>query len=85
MLDRYNELVEVLKKANYDYYVNDNPTLSDNEYDSLLAELEKLEKMNPDIIRGDSPTQNVGSTVIDKFEKIRHVTPLMSIADVFNE
>lgn len=85
MLDRYNELVEVLKKANYDYYVNDNPTLSDNEYDSLLAELERLEKMNPDIIRGDSPTQNVGSTVIDKFEKIRHVTPLMSIADVFNE
>lgn len=85
MLERYNELVELLKKANEEYYVYDNPSMSDNEYDSLLAELEKIEKMNPDIIRGDSPTQNVGGKVLEKFEKVRHVTPLMSIADVFNE
>lgn len=85
MLERYNELVELLKKANEEYYVYDNPSMSDNEYDSLLAELEKIEKMNPDIIRGDSPTQSVGGKVLEKFEKVRHVTPLMSIADVFNE
>lgn len=85
MLERYNELVELLKKANEEYYIKDNPTLSDNEYDSLLAELEKIERMNPDIIRGDSPTLNIGAKVLDKFEKVRHVTPLMSIADVFNE
>lgn len=85
MLERYNELVELLKKANEEYYVNDNPTMSDNEYDSLMVELEKIEKLKPEIIRGDSPTQNVGGKVLDKFEKVRHVTPLMSIADVFNE
>ena len=85
MLERYNELVELLKKANEEYYIADNPTLSDNEYDSLMAELEKIERERPEIIRGDSPTQNIGAKVVSKFEKVRHITPLMSIADVFNE
>lgn len=85
MLERYNELVEVLNQAGIDYYTNDNPVLSDNEYDSLMAELLKIEEANPEIVRPDSPSQHVGGKVIDKFEKVRHVTPLMSIADVFNE
>lgn len=85
MLERYNELVEKINKANYEYYTLDNPTLTDNEYDSLLDEIIKLEEANPEIIRSDSPTQYVGTEVISKFEKLKHVTPLMSIADVFNE
>ncbi len=85
MQERYNELIEILNRANEEYYIKDNPTLSDNEYDSLMDELLKLEKANPEIVRDDSPSQHVGAKVIDKFEKVRHVTPLMSIADVFNE
>lgn len=85
MQERYNELIEILNKAIVEYYIYDNPTMPDSEYDSLLNELEKIEKEHPDWIRKDSPSQNIGTEVITKFEKVEHVTPLMSIADVFNE
>lgn len=85
MKERYDELVEKLKRASYEYYSLDMPTLTDAEYDSLYDELVKLEESHPEWIREDSPTKHVGGEVISKFEKVRHVTPLMSIADVFNE
>ncbi len=85
MQNRYHELVEKLKQANYEYYALDNPTLTDIEYDSLYDELVKIEEEHPDWIREDSPTRQVGGEIISKFEKVKHVTPLMSIADVFNE
>lgn len=85
MQNRYDELVEKLKQANYEYYALDNPTLTDIEYDSLYDELVKIEEEHPDWIREDSPTRQVGGEIISKFEKVKHVTPLMSIADVFNE
>lgn len=85
MKERYDELVEKLKKASYEYYSLDMPTLTDAEYDSLYDELVRLEEEHPEWIRDDSPTKHVGGEVISKFEKVRHVTPLMSIADVFNE
>ena len=69
-MDRYNELVELINKANYEYHVLDNPTtLTDEEYDNYLREIYKLEEENPSIIRDDSPTHKIGGVVLDKFEK----------------
>lgn len=85
-MDRYNELVELINKANYEYHVLDNPvTLTDEEYDNFLREIYKLEEENPDIIRDDSPTHKIGGIILDKFEKVTHKIPMMSLADVFNE
>ena len=85
-MDRYNELVELINKANYEYHVLDNPTtLTDEEYDNYLREIYKIEEENPTIIRQDSPTHKIGGVILDKFEKVTHNIPMMSLADVFNE
>ena len=84
MLERYNQLVELLKKAGYEYYTLDNPTMTDREYDGYMDELLKIESLHPEWLREDSPSQHIGGEVISKFEKVRHKVPLMSIADVFN-
>ena len=85
MEERYNELIEILKKANQEYYTLDNPTMSDKEYDDRMYELIKIETEHPELMRPDSPSQHIGGEVISKFEKVRHQTPLMSLGDVFNE
>lgn len=82
--DRIEELTEILNKANYQYYVLDNPTLHDFEYDYLLRELEDLEKEHPDLAKADSPTKRVGGEAVSKFEKVIHAVPLMSLQDVFS-
>ena len=82
---RISELVKVLNQANVDYYLHDNPTLTDNEYDSLLMELFRLEEEYPEYKLPESPTTSVGAKVLDSFEKITHGTPMFSLADVFNE
>ncbi len=85
-MDRYNELVELITKANYEYHVLDNAeTLTDEEYDNYLRELYKIEEEHPDWIRSDSPTHKIGGVILDKFEKVTHNIPMMSLADVFNE
>ena len=85
-MDRYNELVELLNKANYEYYVLDNPiTMTDQEYDKYLREVIEIEKKNPEIIREDSPTMKVSGEVIDSFKKIKHDKPMLSLSNVFNE
>lgn len=81
---RVKELVSILNEANYKYYVLDNPSLTDQEYDSLYRELQDLEEKYPDLVLHESPTQKVGSIVIDKFEKVNHKIPMMSLSDVFN-
>lgn len=83
-MDRYNELVELLKQAGLEYYTLDNPSMTDKEYDDAMDELLKIESKHPEWIREDSPSQHIGGEVISKFEKVRHKVPLMSIADVFN-
>lgn len=82
--ERINELVELLNKANYLYYVLDDPQMPDFEYDRLLRELEILEQENPDLLRQDSPTLRVGGQALSKFEKVNHPVPLMSLQDVFS-
>ena len=83
--ERIKNLVDTLNKANVEYYLNDNPTLTDNEYDSLLMELFKLEEEYPGFKLPESPTSSVGTKVLDQFAKIKHGTPMFSLADVFNE
>ena len=84
-MDRYNELVDIVNQANYDYHVLDNPKISDQEYDNYLREIYEIEKNNPDYIRDDSPTKKIGGIVLDKFNKITHDIPMMSLSNVFND
>ena len=66
MKNRYDELVDLLNRANYEYHVLDNPTtMTDQEYDKYLRELIELENNNPDFNRDDSPTKKVGGEIID--------------------
>ena len=81
---RIDELIRILTEANYRYYVQDDPTMPDFEYDRLLRELEELETADPALIRPDSPTQRVGGEALSKFEKVTHPVPLMSLQDVFS-
>lgn len=83
-LERMKVLVSLLNKAAYDYYVDDNPTMSDDEYDKLYRELTNLENMYPEYREANSPTQRVADKVLDKFDKITHNVKMMSIDDVFN-
>lgn len=83
--DRIDELVKILKKANEEYYLQDNPSLSDQEYDRYLQELMSLEDRYPSYRREDSPTVNVGVKVQDKFNKVEHKIPMLSLGNVFNE
>ncbi len=83
--NRIDELIEKINKASYEYYVNDNPSITDQEYDDYYNELLKLEKKYPDLKREDSPTLRVGGQVLDKFEKVTHERPMLSFDDIFND
>ncbi|GAA0316225.1 NAD-dependent DNA ligase LigA [Oceanobacillus oncorhynchi subsp. oncorhynchi] len=83
--ERMDSLVEVLNQYGYSYYVLDNPTVPDSEYDQKLRELEDLEKEHPDLAREDSPTQRIGGEPLDAFRKVTHETPMMSLGNAFNE
>jgi DNA ligase (NAD+) len=82
---RINELVEQLNAHNYNYYVLDNAVISDFEFDTLLAELNNLEKSNPDLIRSDSPTQRVGGEVTKSFKQVKHSYPMLSLGNTYSE
>lgn len=80
-----DELIEKINKASIEYYVNDNPTITDQEYDDYYNELLRLEKKYPELKKSNSPTLRVGGKVVDKFEKVTHDTPMLSFDDIFNE
>ena len=82
---RVKELVKIINEADYNYHVLDNPTITDQEYDKYLEELNKLEAKYPEFIQDDSPTKKIGGEVLDKFQKVTHDIPMMSLSDVFNE
>lgn len=84
MKERIEYLVKLLNKAGYEYYTLDNPSITDQEYDKYLRELELLEEKYPEYKMADSPTQRVGGKVISKFEKVVHEKPMLSLPDVFN-
>ncbi len=82
---RIQELTEIINKANHDYYTLDNPTITDQEYDRYMEELQRLEEEYPQYKKIDSPTQRVGSEVISEFKKVTHEIPMLSLGDIFNE
>ena len=84
--ERYNELVDLLIKANYEYHTLDNATtLTDQEYDNYLREIYEYEEQNPSLKRKDSPTTFVGGELNNDLGKVIHKIPMMSLQDVFNE
>ena len=82
--EEISKLVSLLNKYSYDYYVEDNPQISDTEYDTLYKQLEKLVENHPEYILENSPTQRVGDRVLDEFEKITHKVPMLSLSNTFS-
>ena len=82
---RIAELRGILQDHNYRYYVMDDPTIADGEYDSILRELQSLERENPNLVTSDSPTQRVGSHPVSEFGTIKHRIPMLSLANAMNE
>jgi DNA ligase (NAD+) len=82
---KYETLKESIRKHDYNYYVLDDPEISDSEYDLLFSELIELESLNPDFITPESPSQRVGSTPLDSFNSYNHKKQMLSLANVFSE
>ncbi|TDL86474.1 NAD-dependent DNA ligase LigA [Vibrio vulnificus] len=79
------ELQRLLNQYSYEYYVMDQPSVPDAEYDRLLRELIGYEEKFPELQTADSPTQRVGGAILDMFEKVEHTTPMLSLGNAFNE
>lgn len=86
-MDEKQEILDLrreLEQANYEYYVLDNPSMSDYDFDHKLRRLEELEAKYPELVTPDSPTQRVGGKVADGFAEVHHRVPLESLQDVFS-
>lgn len=83
--NRVNELHDLLNQYSYEYYVKDNPSVPDSEYDKLLRELIDIENAHPELKTDDSPTVRVGGEAQSSFEKVNHETPMLSLGNAFNE
>ena len=83
--ERIQEITKLLEKYNYEYYVLDNPSVSDAEYDRLMQELIMLEEKYPEYKSPLSPTQRVGGKVMDEFPKVQHKRMMLSLANAFND
>ena len=81
---RYKELLGLLTTYAYEYYVRDEPSVSDAVYDGLMREVKAYETAHPDMIDPSSPTQRIGGTPLDKFAKVSHKVPMISLNDVFS-
>jgi DNA ligase (NAD+) len=79
------DLRNVLRFHEYRYYVQNDPLISDAEYDGLYKLLEKYEKENPGLISSDSPTQRVGKGLVSSFPKVQHLVPMLSLENSYNE
>jgi len=82
---RIETIKEQIREHDYKYYVLTDPSISDQEYDFLLKELEKLELENPDLITPDSPTQRVGKDLTKDFKPVSHKVPMLSLANTYSE
>ena len=78
------ELRDLLRYHEWRYYVQDDPVLSDYEYDHLYKQLEALEEAHPDLVTADSPTQRVGSDLSGDFQSVPHLTPMLSLGNSYN-
>lgn len=82
---RISELTEILEKANHNYYDLDNPTLEDDEYDAYMRELRGIERDFPELLSESSPSQRVGGSAQNTFEKVSHAVQMASLQDVFSD
>lgn len=82
---KIRELAELINEHNYNYYVLDNPKITDAEYDSLIRQLIDLEEQFPELKQQDSPTQRVGGKPADGFTSVAHLAPMLSLGNAFNE
>ncbi len=85
MQARVDELKRVLEEHAHRYYVLDDPTIGDGEYDALLDELRGIEREHPELRSADSPTQRVGGEPIGRLEKVEHLEPMLSLDNVRSE
>lgn len=83
--ERVEKLHDLLNQYSYEYYVQDNPSVPDSEYDKLLRELIDIEEAHPEFRSPDSPTVRVGGQAQSTFEKVNHDTPMLSLGNAFNE
>ena len=83
--ERVAALRATIERGNYEYYILDNPTLSDAEWDAALRELRALEEAHPELVTPESPTQRVGATPQGAFEQVQHPRPMLSLGNVFDE
>ena len=79
------QLIQILAKHNHAYYVMDQPTIADSEYDQLFHQLKALEEQHPDLVQPDTPTNTVGAKPLSKFANVTHAVPMLSLGNVFNE
>lgn len=82
---RMRQLIQLIAKHNHAYYVMDQPTITDNEYDQLFHQLKDLEAQYPECVQTDTPTQKVGGEALTKFTSVVHAVPMLSLGNVFNE
>ncbi|MFY9962123.1 DNA ligase LigA-related protein, partial [Pseudomonas sp.] len=82
---RILELRAELDQHNYRYYVLDEPSVPDAEYDRLFNELKALEAEHPELVTTDSPTQRVGGSALSAFSQVRHEVPMLSLGNAFEE
>lgn len=84
VIKRVKELRSLIEKHNYHYYILDDPIISDNEWDTLFRELEKIESNYPDLIDPNSPTQRIGIKPLESFNTIAHRKPMLSLSNAMN-
>ena len=84
MQTRYNDLVAKINQWDHEYYVLDNPSVSDAEYDQAFRQLLEMEANNPELTTPESPSQRVGAKPIDEFRKIEHTVKMLSLANAFS-
>src|SRR6266567_1296291 len=84
-LARINELRTLIRHHEERYYIHSAPEISDEEFDRLLHELERLEADNPDLVTTDSPTQRVAGRPVEGFATVEHLAPMLSLDNAYNE
>lgn len=82
---KMRQLIQVLAQHNHAYYVMDQPTISDSEYDQLFHQLKALEAEHPELVQADTPTNKVGGTPLTKFQSVLHAVPMLSLGNAFNQ
>jgi len=82
---KYQKLITIINKHNLLYHTYDSPEISDKEYDQLYANLKQIENNNPELIEPNSPTQRVGSLLLEQFDKIKHDLPMLSLSNAADE